>query len=415
MRQPQVLIALRLAAVLALAVRALCCSLALSQPQPDVVPDGAAPVGALVPWSLAGHAVLCGATSRGGRFNRGTVFCLSAAGEERLLHSFAGGAGDGAEPLASLMRGRDGALYGLTGSGGRCRGGEAGDRLAGCGTLFRIGADASEQLVHSFSGLIEPLGNLIQASDGAFLGVGPEQIYRIAPDGTESVLHVFHGGRSDGSDPAGVLAATDGEFYGTTRSGGAFNHGAVFALTAAGEERLIYSFRGEEDGDYPSAAPIQGRDGALYGTTTYGGVRANVATLCDRGCGTVYRLSLQGSEAVLHAFGGGMRDGVHPSSSVLQVSDGTLYGTTSGGGNDIDIGAGTVFKLTPGGQHSMLYAFRDETEGVFPSALAQGGDGSLYGTAGGGRSGQGVIFKIDASGRASLVHLFGRGARAHRP
>jgi uncharacterized repeat protein (TIGR03803 family) len=133
-----------------------------------------------------------------------------------------------------------------------------------------------------------------------------------------------------------------------------------------------------------------------------------MATLCDRGCGTVFRVTLEGRESVLYAFRGGMLDGVHPASSLLQSSDGTLYGTTSGGGNDIDIGAGTVFKIAPNGQQSTLYAFRDESEGVFPSALVRGTDGSFYGTAGGGRYGQGVVFKITASGRASVLHFFGR-------
>ncbi len=336
------------------------------------------------------------------------MYCLTSGGQEQLLHSFAGGATDGAEPLASPIRGHDGSLYGVTGSGGRCERGEAAEQAAGCGTLFRVAADGSEQLVHSFSGLVEPIGSVIEARDGSFLGIGPDQIYRIATDGTESVLHFFGGGRSDGSEPSGVIEAANGIFYGTTRSGGAFNHGTVFALTATGEESLIYSFRGGADGDFPSAPPIQGRDGALYGITTYGGANPNMATFCDRGCGTVFRVTLEGRETVLHAFRGGMLDGVHPASSLIATSDGTLYGTTSGGGSDIDIGVGTVFKLGPNAQQSLMYAFRDETEGVFPSALIRGADGSFYGTAGGGRFGQGVVFKIGTSGRARLLHVFGR-------
>lgn len=411
MRQ-QVSIALALVAALALAVSAAgegVAGVAQGEPSGGAAADGASPVGALVPWSIAGTAVLCGVTSRGGRFGRGTVYCLNTAGQERLLHSFAGGAADGAEPLANLTVGRDGLLYGVTASGGRCERGEAAERAAGCGTLFRLAADGTEQLMHSFSGLAEPGGAVIEASDGSFLGSGPDQVYRIAPDGTETVLHFFGGGRTDGSEPSGVIEAGDGLFYGTTRSGGAFNHGAVFALSAAGEERLIYSFRGGTDGDFPSAPPIQGRDGALYGITTYGGANLNMATLCDRGCGTVFRVTPQGKETVLHAFRGGMLDGVHPASSLVQASDGTLYGTTSGGGSDIDIGVGTVFKVGPNAQQSMLYAFRDETEGVFPSALIRGADGSFYGTAGGGRAGEGVVFKIGASGKFSLLHVFGRG------
>lgn len=373
--------------------------------------DGAAPSGALLPWALAGAAVLCGTTGRGGRYDRGTVFCLTPDGQERLLHSFAGGPMDGAEPLGTLVRGRDGGLFGVTASGGRCEHGEASQQVAGCGTLFHIAADGAERLVHAFSGFIEPVGGLIQATDGSFLGIGPDQVYRLTPDGTESVLHQFAGGKTDGSDPAGLLEANNGVFYGTTRSGGAFNHGTVFALTAAGAERLIYSFRGGADGDFPSAPLIQGSDGALYGTTTYGGVNANMSTLCDRGCGTVFRITSDGRETVLHAFRGGMLDGVHPTSSLTQSSDGMFYGTTSGGGSDTDVGPGTVFRLSADGAHWMAYAFRDETEGVYPSALAQGVDGSFYGTAGGGRLGQGVVFRISSRGRIVVLHGFGGSSK----
>lgn len=403
-----------LARCAALTLAALASGESVAAPREGGSPDGAAPVGPLSAWSIAGHAVLCGSTSRGGRFDRGTLYCLTVGGEERLLYSFAGGSADGAEPLGGLTPGRDGSLYGVTGSGGRCERGEVGERAAGCGTLFRLTADGNEQLVHSFSGLIEPAGAVIQASDGSFVGVGPDEIYRIAPDGSEAVLHAFGSARREGADPAGLIELASGSFYGTTRGGGASNHGAVFMLTATGEERLIYSFRGGSDGDFPSAALIQGRDGALYGITTYGGGTADMATRCERGCGTVFRVTLEGRESVVHAFRGGMLDGVHPTASLLEAGDGTLYGTTSGGGSDIDIGSGTVFKIAPNGQESTLYAFRDETEGVFPSALVRGPDGSFYGTAGGGRLGQGVVFRIDARGRASIVHLFGRAPRATR-
>jgi uncharacterized repeat protein (TIGR03803 family) len=415
MQQQTVSTAWALTAALAIAGSAATEGFAQSSPQDGASVDGAAPVGALTPWSIAGHGVLCGATTGGGRFDRGAVFCLASdGGEERLLHSFTGGATDGAEPVGGLVRSRDGSLYGVTSGGGRCEGNAAADRSHGCGTLFRITAAGTEQLAHIFSGLIEPSGGLIEASDGSFLGIGPDQIYRVAPDGTETVLHSFRGGRTDGSEPSGVVEAANGIFYGTTRSGGAFNHGAIFALTATGDESLLYSFRGGTDGDFPSAPPIQGRDGALYGITTYGGANPNMATLCDRGCGTVFRVTLEGKETVLHAFRGGMLDGVHPTSSLLQSSDGTLYGTTSGGGNDIDIGVGTVFQIVPNGQLRMLYAFRDENEGVFPSALVRSADGDLYGTAGGGRFGQGVVFRITASGRMSIAHAFGQAAKAHR-
>jgi uncharacterized repeat protein (TIGR03803 family) len=377
--------------------------------------DGAGPAGQLLQLRHDDSSVFYGTTSHGGQWNLGTVFRVSPRGDELVLHSFVGGRDDGANPIGALTRGRDGALYGTTTAGGThaCPRADTDAAAAGCGTVFKITPEGKETLLHSFTGLIEPTGELLAASDGSFYGIGPDQVFRIGPDGTETVLHSFQGGRRDGINPSSLIEGRDGNFYGTTQGGGGFNHGTVFTVTSSGDESLIYSFRGGADGEFPSAALIEGADGNFYGTTVYGGLSANSATFCDRGCGTVFRVTPQGVESVLHAFRGGVRDGAHPATALVHARDGNFYGTTSGGGSDVDIGGGTVFRISPSGSEATLYAFRDmAANGVFPSSLIEGADGNLYGTAGGGQAGQGVVFTVTLEGLANVLHSFGQSRRA---
>ena len=152
----------------------------------------------------------------------------------------------------------------------------------------------------------------------------------------------------DGTDPSsGLIQGTDdGNFYGTTESGGAYGVGTVFMVTAAGVETVLHSFTGSEnsetsvstDGAGPMAALIQGKDGNFYGTTVEGG---------EYESGTVFKITPAGLETVLHSFGGtssgGITDGAMPD-GLIQTTNGELFGTTIGGGTD----SGTVFSLTPG-------------------------------------------------------------------
>jgi uncharacterized repeat protein (TIGR03803 family) len=239
-----------------------------------------------------------------------------------------------------------------------------------------------------------------------------------------ATLYSFLGG-SDGSFPIGDLVAVNGALYGTTQFGGAtcpdssFGCGTVFELSAANRESVVYAFRGESAGD--GALPLAGLvrvHGELYGTTSTGGAQAS----CP--CGTVFRVSQNGSEAVIHSFTGGSIDGILPAAPLIEAK-GHLYGTTVLGGAG-QYATGTVFEVNEAGSERVVHSFSGGTlhnkslDGGFPDAgLTQVG-GTLYGTtvSGGGtrcrlgfyQAGCGTIFSVAPSGSESLVHRFrGKG------
>ena len=167
--------------------------------------------------------------------------------------------------------------------------------------------------------------------------MGNGGVFSITPSGTKSTLYSFAGGSSDGSVPGSALIqAGDGNLYGTTINGGASNNGTVFKVSLSGTEAVVYSFAGGSDGADPFGL-IQGSDGNLYGTTSAGGAQ---------GAGTVFRITPSGTKTVLYSFAGGNSDGASPASALVLATDGNFYGTTYGGGAG---NAGTVFKVTPNG------------------------------------------------------------------
>ena len=298
-----------------------------------------------------------------------------------LLYSFAGGS-DGVNPLAVLIQGSDGNFYGTTISGG----------ANNQGTVFKITPSGTETVLYSFAGGgsdgAHPYAGLIQGSDGNFYGttanggLGSQgTVFKITPSGTETVLHFFAGGNSDGATPtAGLVQGSDGNFYGTTVSGGPQNYGTVFKITPSGTETLLSGFTAPIR---PSGALIQGSDGNFYGAAIGDG----------DGGGLVFRITPSGSYTALYVFEGGSSDGAYPM-GLIQGSDGNFYGTTNQGGAST---YGTVFKLTPSGTETVLHFFAGgNSDGVNPNAgLVQGSDGTLYGTTGeGGANGDGTVFKV---------------------
>ncbi len=213
-----------------------------------------------------------------------------------------------------------------------------------------------------------------------------------------TTLYSFGG--SDGSGPwAGLIQATDGNFYGTTTQGGAYGDGTVFKITPSGALTTLHSFAGS-DGSSPYAGLIQGTDGNFYGTTYYGGA----ATWCYgyAGCGTIFRITPSGTLTTLHSFDGG--DGAWPQAGLLQANDGNFYGTALTGGATTFCygypGCGTIFKITPSGTLTTLYSFQG-SEGAIPiGGLIQASDGKFYGTTEGGgdtvdcQGGCGTIFRL---------------------
>ncbi|MGH8092049.1 MAG: choice-of-anchor tandem repeat GloVer-containing protein [Chthoniobacterales bacterium] len=180
----------------------------------------------------------------------------------------------------------------------------------------------------------DPQGNLYGTTmyDGGIISDGV--VFKVTPDGTESVRHTFLGG-TDGAHPKGSLISDGkGNLYGTTSSGKGLSGGTVFKITMAGVLAELHEFSGS-DGYDPDAGLAMDREGNLYGTTFSGG-SSNV--------GVVFEINTQEVESVLHDFTGGDSDGSYPYSGLIINQQGALYGTTGFGGT---FNQGTVFEVKP--------------------------------------------------------------------
>ncbi len=305
--------------------------------------DGAHPYAALI-WD--GADTFYGTTFQGGSSDNGTVFKMKTDGTGfTLLHSFAGGASDGKNPFAALILDGTGNLYGTTEYGGS----------SNAGTVFTLKTDGTGfTLLYSFAGYpsdgSDPIGALIL--DGAsnlygttWFGGSANQgtVFTLATDGTGyAILHTFVGGASDGRRAqAGLMLDGAGNLYGTTGNGGASDKGTVFTLKTDGTGfMLLHSFAGPpSDGQIPAAALIWDGAGNLYGTTRYGGAASS---------GTVFTLATDGTGyTLLHSFADDPSDGQLPRAALIGDGAGNLYGTTSWGGSlgCGGVGCGTVFML----------------------------------------------------------------------
>ncbi len=225
---------------------------------------------------------------------------------------------------------------------------------------------------------------------------------------TLTYLATFNG--VDGTGPsAPVVQATDGNFYGTTASGGPFSFGAgtFFRMTPDGNLTDIYNFCSQSncaDGASPASAPILGRDGNFYGVTLDGGTSAG-------GSGTVYKMTLDGDITTLHTFcATSCTDGVGPTGLVL-AADGNFYGTTSLAPNSNGGYGGTIFSISPTGEFKLLYTFcslancMDGDFSFYPPII--GSDGNFYGvTYGGGNQGGGILWELTSSGLYKVLYNF---------
>jgi uncharacterized repeat protein (TIGR03803 family) len=307
------------------------------------VADGANPFAGVIrdaPGDLYGTAQFGGDLT----CNCGAVYKLDAAGQETLLHSFTGKAGDGANPLAGVIRDAAGNLYGTTAAGGSASSCGSG----GCGTVFKLDATGKESVLYNFTNAADggfPYAGVIRDAAGNLYGTtqfggdrtcGCGTVFKLDTSGKESVLYSFTGKGGGGQFPqAGVIRDAAGNLYGTTFVGGAFNNGTVFKLNSAGKDSVLHSFKGQKaDGANPSAGLIRDAAGNLYGTTQSGGALNG---------GTVYELSATGKESLLYSFTSGA-DGGFPLAGVIRDAAGNLYGTTQSGGTS---GFGTVFKIAP--------------------------------------------------------------------
>ncbi|HZM05034.1 MAG TPA: choice-of-anchor tandem repeat GloVer-containing protein [Candidatus Saccharimonadales bacterium] len=340
--------------------------------------NGAAPRASLI---QASDGYYYGTTSAGGADGGGTIFRLSTNGAFSSLFSFSGT--NGSSPSAALVQAADGNLYGTTEYGG----------AYSSGTVFRISTNGVFASVYSFYSVTGyyPASSLVQASDGYLYGTtedggvdGEGTIFRISTSGVFTSLYSFTG--TSGAYPvAALIQGSDGNLYGTAVNGGAYGSGTVFQFGTNGSMVTLHSFTGN-DGAYPSGSLLQAGNGNLYGTTQNGGTN---------GSGTVFQISTSGAFTSLYYFTGA-NDGGFPGAGMIQAGNGNLYGTTVNGGIG---GNGTIFQITTNGALTSLYSFTGGSDGAYPVAsLLQASNGQLYGTtSSGGVSGtsSGTVFVVD--------------------
>jgi uncharacterized repeat protein (TIGR03803 family) len=210
----------------------------------------------------------------------------------------------------------------------------------------------------------------------------------VAPSGTLTALHVWSG--PEGYSPTGALIqAQDGNLYGTTFDGGANTNGNVFKMTLSGAVTSLHIFNNTNgDGAYPYAGLVQGSDGDFYGTTETGG------TYLYYGC--AYKITADGTVTILHSFN--VTDGDIPTGNLIETSNGNFYGTTPYGGVNND---GTIFVISSSGAFTTLHSFDITHGSIPYGALVQTANGDLYattfsgGSTGCGGYGCGTFVRLD--------------------
>ena len=354
---------------------------------------------------------LYGTTAFNGAGGQGAVYKLDPSGNATVVYAFPGDT-DGQYPYNNgVILGSDGQLYGTTALGGQ----------SGGGVVYQLnGGGRHETVLYSFAtftsnGFDRPSGGVIRDPAGnlygttfigqADVGYGFGVVYKVDTAGHARVLHNFTNGADGGNPYGGVTLDSKGNLYGTASGGGASGAGVVFKIDKSGNEIVLYSFTGGADGGYPFGSVIIDSKGNLYSTTQGGGAS---------GAGVVFKIDKSGNETVLYSFTGGA-DGGYPLGGVIRDSAGNLYGTTNGGGAS---GAGVVYKIDASGNETALYSFTGGADGGYPLwvVLARDLAGNLYGTtAGGGTASAGVVFKVDTSGNETVLYSFTGGADGGTP
>jgi len=340
----------------------------------------------------------------------GSAFKMTPSGTFTRIYSFCSLAkcADGSQPWGGLSLGKDGNLYGTTMWGGSLS----------SGTVFKLTPAGALTTVWNFDNGTDggapwypPLQNLV---DGDFYGVSNTQysgdygaFYKLVPTTTppykESVPINFN--YTDGNDPNLPTQGTDGNFYGSTLSGGTKGLGLIYKTTASGVETIFHNFMGyatsNADGAYPIGVMVEGNDGAYYGVTWQGG---------SSNLGTVFKVASNGTYTLLHSFTG-HPDGAYPRSGLILGSDGNFYGTTLNGGTAND---GAIYKVTPSGQVTILYNLCSQSgcaDGFSPVIpLLQHTNGKFYGSTSGNSLGGSYFYSLDV-GLAPFVKMVNWGGK----
>jgi uncharacterized repeat protein (TIGR03803 family) len=310
----------------------------------------------------------------------GVVFKVNSSGSFSVLHTF--DYSDGADPAIGAQD-ANGNLYGTAFWGGNtaCQYGGCGliFKLTPAGDFtvlysFTGGSDGA----NPYSLIMDDRGNLYGTTSGTNTGI--EEIFELTNSGSFEVLYVF-GQPLDGDIPEGIIRDSAGNLYGTTFGGGTYGAGTVFKLDSTGKETVLYSFKGKSDGGVPLAPPVMDKAGNLYGTASQDGYVMGACNPPDstKGCGTVFKIDTAGVFSRLFAFHYINGDYAGP----LSVgADGAIYGTTAFGGNDCrgSGGCGVAFKVNSKGEDSVLYNFPGQTGGTWPGELVADSAGNQYGT-----------------------------------
>ena len=372
-----------------------------------------------------------GTTENGPYPSNGFAFKMTATGAFSTFdYSCTENDCTGREPYAGLVLASDGNFYGSTQEGGD--GAYRSNRYAG-GTIFQLNPESGLTTIYNFCSEVAcddgdaPSTPLTQGSDGNLYGVTPTgglnalgTAFVVTTSGSLTILYNFisTGGNVPGG---GLLQASDGNFYGTTASGGANcttdggdGCGTIFQMTPEGTLTTLYNFCQQTncaDGYDPAGSLLQGTDGDLYGVTRLGGI----TTLTNPGgFGTVFKITTSGVLTTLYSFCEltNCADGETPT-GILQATDGNFYGATVYGGASP---YGTLFKLTSAGVLTTLHDFCPNkgkycTDGEYPKALVQGTDGNFYGVANqGGHSGHGTAYRVSVGLDAFVEAVTASGA-----
>jgi uncharacterized repeat protein (TIGR03803 family) len=353
----------------------------------------------------SGDATYVGANGSGGTL---TVTSTALSYAESVLYNFTGNGNDGDPQYGALLQAKDGNYYGTTQYGGNHEG----------GSVFAVTPSGDITTIYSFcpqSGCPDgerPQSGLVQGTDGNLYGATQSggtnsygTIFKLTPTGSLTVLYNICSETTcaDGSAPTGLVQGIDGNFYGVMTYGGASSYGVVFKITSSGTFTRLYSFKDDADGYYPSASLVQGSDGNLYGTTVDGGTHQY---------GAYFKISTSGTLTVLYDFCTltNCADGGSVQSALVQGSDGNFYGTTTNQGAN---GHGTAFKITPAGVLTTLYAFCSDggaacSDGANPyGGLMLASDGNFYGTTeADGVNAQGTFFQVTSAGAENTIYDF---------